>query len=104
MWTEAAIKSCLDGTFTKVTHAGDVVRREVPKDWIPPYNAAPKLRSQASLGRGVPRKPWTPEEDQKLARLRSAGLTWDVISHEMRRGIKQVRIRLRDLQAGEVTA
>jgi hypothetical protein len=109
-WTEQAIKSCLDGTFTRLTHWGEFVTKEVPKGFIPNYDAPPKPRAVKHPGVGSGRyprslrKPWTPEEDQMLLQLRAAGVTKRSCCGILRRSIKYIRARLVELEAQAVAS
>lgn len=84
-WTEQAIKSCLDGTFTKLMFGeADNSRRfgersvqsDVSTSFVPDYSRLIGSKRAAKkptlLGRA---HRWTPAEDEKLRTLRGAGGT-----------------------------
>lgn len=109
-WTEQAISCALDGTFTRFTHWGETVTKEVPKGFIPAYDAQPKPRRVLHPGVGSGRyprslrKPWTAEEDAMLLELRAQGVTKRACCGLLRRSIKYVRARLIELGDTAVTA
>ena len=83
-WTEQAIKSCLDGTFTKLMF-GEAdnsrlfgersVQSGVAASFVPDYSrliGEPRAAKKPALGRA---HRWTPAEDEKLRTLRGAGGT-----------------------------
>jgi hypothetical protein len=77
-WTEQAIKSCLDGTFTKLMF-GEAGARSVTGDvstsFVPNYShliGEKRAGKRRALGRA---HRWTPAEDEKLRTLRGAGGT-----------------------------
>lgn len=110
MLTEAHIRRALDGTFTRWTHSGETVTKAVPRGFVPEYDAQPKKRviKQPGVGSGRykrgERKPWTPEQDAMLLELRRAGVSILACTGIVRRGIKQVRVRLRELNNRPVAA
>jgi hypothetical protein len=99
-WTEQAISASLDGSFTRVDHWGNFVTKKVPKSFVPDYSAPIKRREEGNLGRGIPRKPWTPAQDAMLLTLRREGVILADCTKLLRRGIKQIRARLLQLTEG----
>lgn len=102
MLTEAHIRRALDGTFTRFRFSADrgayTVTEEVGRDWVPDYNPPPEHK-KPNMRPGEPRKPWAPEHDQMLLELRRSGVSLNACTEILGRGIKQIRLRLRLLEA-----
>jgi hypothetical protein len=98
-WTEQQISLSLDGTFTRLTEAGHVVRRKVPRDFIPAYDP-PKEQKQASSQKGRKRgpcRPWSPEDDAGLIELRKMRVTKEECARLLRRCRKKIAERCNHL-------
>lgn len=83
-WTEQAIKSCLDGTFTKLMFGeADNSRRfgersvqsDVSTSFVPDYSRLIGEKRAAKKPRHGRAHRWTQAEDEKLRTLRVAGGT-----------------------------
>jgi hypothetical protein len=98
-WTEHQISLALDGTFTRLTEAGHVVKRKVPRDFIPAYDP-PKEKKEASSTKGIkrgPYRPWSPEDDASLIELRKLRVTKEECARLLRRCRKKIAERLQHL-------
>ena len=67
LWTENAIKECLDGTWTRVTYEGKVVTENVEPDFEPYANRGGRPKGYKAP---KPQCLWTPEEDDLVCQMR----------------------------------
>lgn len=98
MWTEQAISSCLNGTFTRVTYGGRVETRSVPWDFIPAYGAPQEPKRVAT--RNTPRRAWSDDDVRRLVSLRAEGMSIADAARSMGRCPKHARHVLRNAIVG----
>jgi hypothetical protein len=94
MNAEQIIKAALDGKFFRLdVVTGAVTVKKVPLDHIPDHR--PANMSDIVPDRIAPahHKPWTPEEDDLIVRLRGEGQRWETIARTVRRALSTIRLR-----------
>jgi hypothetical protein len=100
---ETALKSCLDGTFTRFTYGERgtrVLTRTVARDFLPDYSALEQQEQSGTANRS-PRRLFSPEEDSRILELVAAKVPVTTIASRMDRNPKSIAVRYaRLLNAG----
>lgn len=100
---ETALKSCLDGTFTRFTYSERgtrVLTRTVARDFLPDYSAL-EQPEQSGVANRAPRRAFSAEEDSRILELVAAKTPMTQIASRMGRNPKSVAVRYaRLLNAG----
>lgn len=94
MWTEAAIKAALDGTFTRFDlQDGAVVTVRVPDDYIPPHTCTGR-----QIGEIYTHDRYTPDEDIIITELRRRRMPAWEIAERIGRTEESIKHRVRTLE------
>jgi len=95
MWTEAAIKQRLDGTFTRFNLAdGSIVTVQVPADYMPPHTMTGR-----QVGETYTHERYTEDEDIIITELRRRRMPVWEIAERIGRTEESIKHRVRMLDS-----
>ena len=94
-YTEAVIKSVLDGTFTRVTYECKVVTDSVSHTFMPGYSGQGRPMGYKAA---KPQVAWTPQEDDILLTMRLRNKPFAEIAWTIDRSEESAKKRYRTLR------